>query len=265
MVSLQLRTVRHPGRTGLTVSIYETAQAACRHLQNHVLTAPECQAWAVVQPQLLEVVDLHNASARWQLCQRIQRLFKQHNTQATLDSDLQQLYDHYAVAVLEAAASASRLGWYAQHPGRCVTVAMGLNGILQVYKRTLVTAFLPGHGNAQETLAAKRENRLRRDSAPETLANTIRGMRAGRRLSARAAAREHRRRQDHLADHSLETKRYYVFRKAVQAIRADNRVGLTSDGTPHSRADYTLLKAVLPPMSKLRLADWLSHSAGGVE
>jgi hypothetical protein len=265
MVSLQLLTVQHPGNPSLAVSLYETASAACRHLRNHVLTAPECQAWAVVQPQFLEVVDLNDANARWQFCQRIDRLFERDAAEETPNSDLQQFYNHYATAVQEAAASARRLGWHAQHENRRVTVALGLNGILQVYKRTLTTAFLPGHGSAYETLAARRENRPRRDSAPETLADTARGMRTGRRRSARAAAREHRRRQTHLADQSLEAKRYHVFRKAVQAIRADNRVALSGDGTYHSTADYALLKAVLPPMSKLGLSDWLSHSAGGVK
>lgn len=262
MPTLQLLPVRRPGQASLSVSIYDTAQDAWKHLQNHVLTAPECEAWAVVHPELLEVVDLHDANARWQFGQQVNRSESPDAPEGTAQS-LQHLYDRYAVAVQEAANSADRLGWHVCHQGRRVTVALGINGVLQIYRKALKTAFLPGHGNAYETLAARRENRLRRDAASDSLADSIRGMRAGRTPSERAVAREQRRRQAHVAEQSLDQKRYYVFRKAVQTIRSDNRAALNSEGTAHSTADYALLKAVLPPMSKLRLSDWLSYYTGG--
>lgn len=271
MPTIQLQSVPHPDRPRLKVSIYDGPQDAWKHLQNHVLTAPECQAWAVVQPQLLDVIDLYDPDACWQFRRQVDR-WSAHDTGDEAEDQtkdhagenvLQPLYDRYAVAVQEAARSAQRLGWHVRHELRRVTVALGLNGVLQVYKRNLKTAFLPGHGNAQESIAARREGRLRRDSSPDSLAGSMRGMRIGRTPSQRALAREERRRQMRTAEQSTDQKRYHVFRKAVQAIRADNRVALNGDGTAHSTADYALLKAVLPSMSRLRLADWLTYDTGG--
>lgn len=43
-----MRSVPQPGRRGKAVEFFGDCQRACRHLRDHLLAAPPCEAWALV-------------------------------------------------------------------------------------------------------------------------------------------------------------------------------------------------------------------------
>ena len=148
-----------------------------------------------------------------------------------------------------ASGDAARLGWKNWRGG--VTIALGTEGILMVIANTLKTAFLPGQGDPEAVVSAAESGGPRSDSpTPRT-----RGMRSGRG-GVPGWTREDRDRWHRQSDWSESQRLYYgVFRPAVQLIRSQYHRGLDVPGRRLS--DYGLLKAVLPPMSRLKYHDWL--------
>jgi hypothetical protein len=233
--TLVLRTVPHPA-DGSGVQAFSDWQAAYAHLRDHLLTAPECHAWVLVMPACAGLVDLENADARWAYSRQ---------AAATAGVSAQALYDLYADAVAAELRDAAVLGWHCS--AEAVTVALGTSGVLAVLMKCLRTAFLPGQGDAGATAAARAEDQAR----PGDLRRE-RGMRSGpagrRERESRAAAKRE-------ADWTpLDLLYYRVFRPAVQFLRSQHVALRDLDGRP--LRDYARLKEVLPPLSRLKRADW---------
>lgn len=235
---LTMETMPHP-RGGEDVPIFGDWRSACDHIQRHLLTAPECHAWALVAPDLTEVIDLDDDRARWSLSRR-----------ATdgLDESLPILYELYCRAVHTASRDASQLGWIAAR--RSVTIALGIDGILLVIESVLKTAFLPAQADPAVVASVEESGGPRSDSPSAR----IRGMRSGRAKNGLDPARVPVW-QDRRSTWSRARRIYYeVFRPAVQFIRNQYHDGRDVRG--RCLNDYGRLKDVLPPMSRLKFDDW---------
>jgi hypothetical protein len=217
-------------------------EAAGLHLRDHLLTAPECHAWAVVAPAYLDVLDPADADCRW-------RYWEQ--AQASEGATAQALYDLYCAATAADAADARELRWV-RVEGR-ITVAVGTSGVLLVVEEdTVQTAFLPGQGDPEAT------RQVRAAASPERGLVRERGMRSGRGASgedrgAREQAQQARREADWTADERLYHK---VFRRCLQFIKRCHHRHRDMHGRL-LRHDYALLKDCLPARNQLKYDAWL--------
>jgi len=249
--SLQLKTVPHPARPGETALFFSDWPEACGHLRDHLLSSPECQAWALVVPSYLDVLDPADEDARWSYAQR---------AFATQGVDAQPLYDVYLLAVTRDMADASILAWYRSEGS--LTVGMGTSGVLVIIDHTVRTAFLAGQGDAQRTRAARQAVRpggLPRES----------GMRRKRpgRWDHRLTDRECRVRERREASWTAPQRLYFhVFKPAIQFVKQRHHRCRNMYGEI-TRGDYALLQDVLPPLSQLNFESWaaLRRTCGRTE
>lgn len=240
-MALVRRKIPHPEDQGRPLEVFRSWKAACDHLRDHLLTAPECLAWALVCPEYGAILDPGDADARYryhdQAC-------------ATEGASAQELYDAYCRAIHNNTTDAARLRWVRSADG--VTVALGTDGVLvMIVGREVRTAFLPGQGSAQATRESSAK--LKRGGLPRD-----RGMRSGRpeRGSERESHRDRVAREEREARWTRLEKLYYrVFRPAVQFIQKTHRGACDTNGQV-VRSDYALVKSMLPPQSRLTLADW---------
>jgi hypothetical protein len=231
----------HPADAGRTVQVFSDWRKACEHLRDHVLTAPESEAWAVVMSGYGQVIDPADEEERWRYLRE---------AVASRGVTAQPLYDLYGAAVVRDAEDSVRLGWWRSDGG--VTVAVGSSGILMVVEGVLRTAFLPGQGGPEQT-------RLGKLQGAQTALPRQRGMRSGRagRFARDEAGKDLREREAREA-HWTEAERLYyrIFRPAVQFIRKCHHRQRDMTGRL-VRRDYALLKDSLPPRSRLKFQDWV--------
>jgi hypothetical protein len=242
-VTLRTGDVTDPGRRESRVPAFRCAEDALRHLLDHVVTHPECCAWALVLPQYDALLDWRDADARWRFAAE---------ALATSGDSAQALYDLYREAVDSDAQGAGRLRWFVRRGS--VTVALGTRGILLVVERdVLVTAFLPGQGDPRRVVRTQRQG-ADGQSAP-VLPREGRGRWRGN--PGWEHPRESRRRLEVEERWTPAERLYYrVFRPAVQFVRATSYDTSGMLGRP--LRDYGLLRRCLPRMSRLRLQDWLA-------
>jgi hypothetical protein len=196
--TLQLRAVPHPAQPNEVVCFFADWQTACSHLQNHVLTSPECHAWALVAPQYRQILDPEESDTRWQYCEQ---------ARVSHGRTAQPLYDIYCGAVACDAQDAAALTWH-RSQGR-LTVALGTSGILLLIEGVLTTAFLPNQGDPQATRDSQQERKDR--GLPRE-----RGMRSGRpsHRDGQVVAREDRMRAQRGRDmYGRETRGDYALLK----------------------------------------------------
>ena len=173
--ALKLNSMPDPAGSQNSVPVHRTWEDALRHLCDHVLTSPECNAWAVVAPDYASILDPDDPDRRWEYAVRARE---------SRGKTAQPLYDRYSEAVAGDALDARELCWH-QSKGR-VTVAVGTSGILMVIEDALRTAFLGGQGDPEATLMSKNQYGGSQPLARE------RGMRSGRlRSFARGGFRSH--------------------------------------------------------------------------
>jgi len=246
-VGLQLRTLPHPADRSRTVVIFQDWLKACEHLRDHLLTAPECGAWATVIPGYAGLLDPASEDDRWRYLQQ---------ASASQGLSAQPLYDLYCDALRGEVEDARLLRWYASDGE--VTVAMGTSGILLVIERApapagevLRTAFLPGQGDPLRTQSARqhpggpglpRQGPPCRPAGPRPLPP-----------ESPKERRERAQREAHWDD--LRRLYYRVFKSAVRFVRRCHRRPPQTQ-TAAQRRDYALLKDVLPPQSQLKFPHW---------
>ncbi len=214
--------------------------SAREHLRDHLLTAPESEAWAVVAPGYLLLLDPADGDARWRYWEQVE---------TSGGAAAQPLYDLYREAASADALDARLVRWV-RVQGR-VTVAVGTSGILMLVEDGIVrTAFLPGQGDPEATRQAR---------ASEDGRGLVRerGMRSGRPGTGGAGNREEAIRQRREAGWTPEQRLYYrVFRPCVQFVKRCHHRHRDLYGRL-LRQDYALLKECLPARSRLKLDDWL--------
>jgi len=62
---LTLSAMPHPAEPRRTVPVFTDPQRAAAHLRDHLLTAPEAEAWALVAPAYANLLDPADADARF--------------------------------------------------------------------------------------------------------------------------------------------------------------------------------------------------------
>ena len=221
--------VPHPAEPARVVTFFADWRRAVEHLIDHVLTSPECEAWAIVAPQLGQHVDLADGLARTGLAR---------SARESKGVEVQALFDVYQREAAEASRQAHVLGWHAQNEG-CF-VALGVSGVFVLVEGdVVVTTYLPGQGNPEAVSQPDDSRRLRRERHP----------------MRRAAPPDEDRRRREAAWSDEERLFYRVFRPAVQFIRSQHHRARGLDGRLR-KADAALLKDSLPRMSELGLDGW---------
>ena len=239
---LQRPSIPHPAN-GATVEVFADWGRAVEHLCDHVLTAPECDGWKVVVVGWEEVLNLDDGSCRLEYSK---------NARFPQGHSAQQLFDLYAEAIRLAALDAKNLGWHGSDGP--VTVALGTSGVLVLIQgKTVLTAFLPGHGDPVVVVAARVAASPTRAVLPRE-----RGMRRRSPTASQAVPGRERRAQELREAQWSDDERLYhrVFHPAVQFIRSRYHSMRDLNGRM-LRCDYALLKPVLPPLSQLKYPQWL--------
>lgn len=138
----EIRDVRPKGRP---IQFFATTEAAIAHICNHLLTAPECKAWAFLLDDQEDLVNASDPDERYRLAK------------AAVRGDCERvrpLYDRYANAVSRACDDARKLGWRAQGRDEDKRIeALGLTGVYVVCEPShVVTAYLPGQSKVDERI-----------------------------------------------------------------------------------------------------------------
>jgi hypothetical protein len=255
-MTIEIREV--PGAAGETLRIFRNPQHAARHICDHILAAPECEGWALVCPNFPSLISL-DSKMRFRAARQVLKL----------DDPAQALYEIYGQAIVEALTSASRLQWDATKKG--TRVALGSSGLLVIITdRVVRSAFLPGFGDPEQVKnTSASEAPLRREASKSM---RTRGRRR-RRTPRRTAVPEHEYQkkrykrwleleereelQKQCEDWSPEERLYHeVFRRVVIFVRDLPSSSSELAGGSSRRNDYILLHNVLPPLSKLKYANW---------
>jgi hypothetical protein len=212
------------------VAFFADTERALKHLGDHVLTGPECDAWVVVVPALLEHVDLASVTE----CERFSQ-----NACVQGGAVAQAVLGLYRGAAEEAVTHAFFLGWHVTEGE--TTVALGTTGVLvMVAGAVVVTVFIPGQGCAE----AVRNDRPR----------------AGQ--LGRERGRMRRALPPHPASEPPGTEGYLyrrAFRPVVRFLKARYHDAYTLDG--RIRWHWPLVARALPPLEDLTLPRWQEYRA----
>lgn len=235
--NLVLGTCSHPEQPATRGPFFANVDKAVEHLCNHLLVSPECHGWALIIPGYRDSLNPEDANARWIASKEAVR---------SGGASVQSLYDAWLAISDAEAKAATQLAWVIR-VGR-TTVAMGIQGVLLIVDDVVRTSFLPGLGDARETVRAAQAGERRVDRL---------GMRAPRKgndddhCSPTPGTTRQR------ARWSLEERIYYeVFRPAVQFIRRQHNWNTGWNDAQLGSNDYGSLKQRLPPMSRLRIEQW---------
>jgi hypothetical protein len=160
------------------------------------------------------------------------------------------LYDVYAKAVAADCEDARQLKWTRAKSG--VVVAIGTSGVLLlVVEQAVKTAFLPGHGDPEATVAS-REAGVNVRGLPREKAT-----RSGRGHDDSLTAKELEQQRKREAMWTPEELLYYrVFKRSLQFIKRSHHRSRDMFGRLASPCDWALLKDVLPARNQLKYAQW---------
>lgn len=228
------------------VKAFSDWRTALDHLCNHVLTNPECEGWAIINPRLLDIVDLANHDARYQFAKK---------ACDTEGMSAQELFNEYAQAVNKAISDSKKLGWFVCF-GNNNHVLIGISGLLAVIEdNVLRTAFLPGQGNASAVV----ENRIESKNWHSPLPRERRVRHTSDDEKRKKNHREIEKLKKRISQWNNNEKAYYlVFRPSIGNIWSANTSTFDFNGTIRSSRHYFLLKSVLPRRKQLSLEHWQS-------
>lgn len=233
--NLVLRTVTHPNPAIREAYFFVNEQKALEHLQNHLLTSPENEAWALVLADLgqAEIAETLKDS---EACFRLIRLAGEAGAAA-----VSEYLEAYRKAVNQGCVEARKLGWWAQD--RWVAVAIGTTAVFALFENSVLrTAYIPAQ-------AVKNRKREPGTVTPLPPAHKMRKPREKER-DRKAAERE-------AQWTALERIYYKLFRPAVQFIRSRYHTWVSLNGQKWD--DIALLKDRLPRMSQLSYAKWYEY------
>lgn len=251
-MTLKLTSFANP-RNPHRVAVFRQTDHALDHIRDHLLTAPECDAWALIHSGLSTIIP-QDPKQRWKLYE---------SAVQSRGTSVQELYDDFAALIEEASSVSSALNWWVQQG--TVTAGLSKLGVLVLLDfnepgaavpEVVRTAFLPGQGSREKTRESKNRpaegTGLMREGAS-------RGMRNGARRKWTRKGSEARRQAARRTRWSVEQRIFFdVFRPAVQTIRDSywdsNARRARKRGT--EQHEYALLKKELPPNSELGFDDW---------
>ncbi len=237
-----------------SIAFYRDWIPASRHLCDHLLTSPECYAWAILNPEIEEIVDPESDVSRFRLAKQI---WKDEGESG------QALYDIYADEVEKELNDAFQLNWKADAKNK-VILAMGTSGILVVLKtgnvRVVKTAFIAGAGmpamyrfQYPESIANRRANPIPRETS--------------RIKSAQCKKKNRKNSSAFHQDNLSHEERVYLrlFKKSHRFVRKcrvdsvnsfESRFSAQPVGN-HQKSDYWKLKECLPD-GKMDFETWKS-------
>ena len=236
------RPLPHPGRRGTKVAFFADTGRALKHLGDHVLTAPECEAWGVIVPELFTHVDLASLAQRQRFCQE---------ACAVGGASAGAVLDLYRAAAEAAVTHAFFLAWHVSEGE--TTVALGTTGVLvMITGLAVVTVYIPGQGSAEAVRndrsaipgrLGRERGRMRRWRLPPQVAPPCRPG----------------------APPSEEYLYHRVFWPVVQFLKGQYHQAYTLDGQVRSHGP--LVVRALPPPNELTLSCWQTYrgqvGAGG--
>jgi len=245
-MSLKLSAFPHP-RKSARVRVFGSVPRALDHLRDHLLTAPEAEAWGLMVPDYRDVLDPED----WRGRSRLVREMMDQDGQPAGD-----LYRIYAQAIAQACHGGRNLGWHVETDG--VEAYFYTTAVLVLLRfdsggdSVVLTSFIPGQGSADKVRKSRDED----DSGGSIVRESTRRMRRGRR-----ELREDRERSMREIEWSESERRYFrVFRPAVQFIRRSHFDEFAFDpgrGRARTRRhEYALLKKRLPSSSRLSYEYW---------
>lgn len=260
-MALELTTLFH--ESSGTVQVFPSPRKAAEHIRDHLLTNPECEAWAVIS-NLTSIVslDFHSRKAAAKQVE-------------TLEDPSQALYELYMKVMEEAVSDSHNAGWTVTEELRNLQVLLGFNGLLIVIEEGIIrTAFLPGQGISERTTAAKsqRSNPLPREIGMRSRGKKRRkSQRRGREGGKRRERREKWKdkeiseNEQNMSFGTHEEEIFHrVFKPALDFVREQGSYAfdMYGYGLPGQK-DYGLLNRNLP-RTRMRYADWqqLRQTAG---
>lgn len=237
-----------------TVVRFADRDRALEHLCDHVLTAPECEAWARILPEFVAWL-LTDSERRFKLARQIWR-------QPSPPEEVELLLAAYLEEIQLAIEQAQALGWW--WPSGEDRVYFGLNGLRVVVGKDVVrSAYLPGFGDALSTAAARQEAlsaeqrraRRRHDPLPRE-----RGSRQGQPEEQGARARRcerSARTRGHESSRAVRLQagtppregstelqaRFLIYRRAAQRVRTELVAVLRR--SPDGEQGASLLRATI--------------------
>lgn len=227
--------------------VFASEELALEHVRDHLLTAPECFGWALI-------ADLESqVGLEFQARRRAARQLK------AREEPSQGLYELLCEVVARVFKDAACSGWSVEGAsGEELLVAYGFDGVLViVQQRVVTTAFLPGLGYAERTLAA----RGRDTDLPREMGMRSRGRRRRATRKTYDSERRERRREGAHREPRYESRLEEIFHKVFKPswdfVREQDSYAFDMCGQRLTvGCDYGLLNQVLPRRT-LRYADWL--------
>jgi hypothetical protein len=244
--ALEPRFIIHPRDSARRVQVFPDLASARAHVRDHLLTAPECEAWALIAPGYAKVIVPGEDRQRLEIARHLED---------NPEGAFLPLFEVYCRALAAETADATILGWVADSAARGVTVMLGTGAVLCLIEDppsgpVVRTAFIPGTGEPEAVLSAKRDDQ---GNLPRERSQRHQGTIASRRSERRK--RQERGWEDRF---SWPERVYYsVFRPAVQFLRKQYLRNRDYQGRI-IRHDYAMLKDVLPSCSQLKYESWLA-------
>jgi hypothetical protein len=253
---LQLKKIKNIRRNRPDIEFFSSWRNAVSHILNHLLTYPECLAWAELIEDLADFVDVRDDNQRFR-CAR--EYLKEEGRYA------QPLYERYKEQTQLALTDARRLGWWGESehgnddPATAGSDTIGSTdesieflGICGIYgvagENSIKTAYLAGQTSIwgkvlQEMPTAK--NPLPREGRCAVKPQW-------RRMKDRRARMADQKRKEKWS--RLERVYYLLFRRAVQDVRC--RFHDTSDMQGRREKGMAALRRRMPRMSQLDFPSW---------
>ena len=257
-MTLKIEKVKDPHDSS-QVLLFRDTQSALKHIRDHLLTAPECDAWALIFEHIQghdDEAEVSVVSADARIRQKISRQIFSDTSSAAPLYDLYQRVICYALRgwrahVASSAAAFSPLGVlvYMQDPQTRPAAH-------KTPVREVTSAYLPGAGRPFSERAKTNDGPLLRREAPRTM----RKKRGGRAVSGREM-REKRQRRDAM---SPEARIFHeVFKESVRALRRrviNSGAHERARDPEHLLLDRELLSR-LPRPGELSFEGWLKRVA----
>lgn len=236
---------------------FTTQESALKHLMLHVLTPSESHAWNTVWhswfPVLADTDDAMNDC--FQLRNQLNK-WMHLNSIDLVPKPFDALLEKYLVSIDHEISEAKRLEWCVRERNHLVFIAScGLFCIITLNEgipANIATAFLPGFGSREGTTRSNENH-----SDPHARVQTASRMRTVRDSKSRnsdySAISLHPRMKERRSDTFTDDEKLYhlVFRPVIKFIRA------WSPGRNNKwNHGLEVIKAVLPPMSRLTLEHW---------
>lgn len=236
-------------------ALFKSVEQAVGHLRDHLLTAPECEAWTMIAydyPELTELLE--DSDQRYELAKKMEK---------APETALPELYVPFSNQLEREILDALRNAWGKDELNsatqRMVTVMFSSSGVFMIVEADaesrkdgcLVTTYVPGFGDAESvSRAGEKSGPLPRE-----------GVRRRKQAAMKTSKREEREREKREAKYSDEERVFFkVFRPARQFLSGRHYKCYSIANKRVETNDIALLKDIVE--NSLELEDWQQRRAG---